>query len=72
MEPKRESGDDRAMWMFRPMRDNGKAAGGWCAVETLGDVADMLDGANLGSLYELKYEAMTAEEWNGMPEFDGW
>ena len=72
MEPKREPGDDREMWKVRPTI-SGKPVGGWAIMECQqGALDDMLSDADLGHTYEVQRAIVTAEEWNEMPEFEGW
>jgi len=71
MEPKREQGDDRVMIRMRPIRE-GKPVGGECVLEDQeGAVEDMLDGADPAT-YEIERVVVTANDWNTMPEFEGW
>lgn len=71
MEPKREHGDDRVMWQIRPEEAPG-CYGPWAICETGADCIDMIDGGDIGSRYQVQMRVVTAEEWNAMPEFDGW
>lgn len=69
MEPKREHGDDRMMW-----RSTNVATGDWCVSEHKEDAEEV--AGEFGTYDPLEFTVeqvlVTAEEWNAMPEFEGW
>jgi len=80
MEPKREAGDDRVIWKVRPLMMPPNVhesrvripSGPWAIMECGADVIDTIEGCDLNSSYEIMQVVITAEEWNEMPEFEGW
>lgn len=67
MEPRREHGDDQIMWRVT------SPVGDWCICETEGDAWESA-GSDEEERRGFKVESilMTAEEWNELPEFEGW
>ena len=72
MEPKREPGDDRIMWKVRPISNDGERLGGWAVDDDFENALEMIEDGDLGHSYEVRRDVVTAEEWNAMPEFEGW
>lgn len=66
MEPKREQGDDRIMWKVTARLNHT-----WCVIEDTPNALDDLLTDSFGA-YEVQRVRVTAEEWNAMPEWDGW
>lgn len=66
MEPKRETGDDRMMW-----RATRLASGDSCVCEHRQDALDTV-GEDSANEFIIEPVLVTAEEWNEMPEFEGW
>jgi hypothetical protein len=70
MEPRREHGDDRVMWRVTSPK------GDWSICEHEQDAKDMAYSANdvrlLDDAFKVSQVLVTAEEWNEMPEFEGW
>lgn len=57
-------------YRMRPLY-KGKPLGGWAYVLTVEEVADMLDGADQ-SAYEIEKCEMTQEQFDTLPDFEGW
>jgi len=79
MEPERKEGDDRVMWMVRPLRPLTAdsmarvGCGQWAIVDRASGVIEMVEGGDPDdSSYEVKRATITAAQWNMMPEFEGW
>jgi hypothetical protein len=68
MEPKRVTGDDRWMWRARMV-----AGGDHVVVEHEQDARDLAgdDAMDDGEIV-VEPILVTADEWNEMPEFEGW
>lgn len=68
MEPNRNPGDDREMWRVTRV-----LTGAYCIVETEQDAKDMAGNDELwNGEYSVTSVVVTADEWNEMPEFEGW
>jgi len=65
MEPRREHGDDRLMWKTT------SPEGAWCVSEHEQDARDVA-GEDEGNEFTIEQVLVTAEDWNAMPEFEGW
>jgi hypothetical protein len=67
MEPKRAPGDDRIMWKAT------SPSGDSCICETRGDAYEAAGSDEEERRgFRITSILMTAEEWNELPEFDGW
>jgi hypothetical protein len=73
MEPPRYAGDDRITWRIRPIRD-GQPLGGWAVMDDdrAECLIDDLNSSSPGHSYEVQKYHITAEQWNELPEFEGW
>jgi hypothetical protein len=65
-----EDNEEEVVILYRMCPD--RERGNWCYVDTIGDVADLvgemdLDGAGL----IVEKISMTREQWEEMPEFEG-
>lgn len=58
-------------YRMRPLY-KGKPEGGWAYHKLAVEIADMIEDADEGRVYEVERVAMTQGEFEALPDFEGW